>query len=126
MLAATVKNGSSTKWSLDCCRNDDDSFATALEDVLADGMKRQIAKASAAIPDTVRNAVDQLFLTFTLSAQGGMLTMVCHEVEYVILDRIRRAVLGEKIGKSIDKYFEAGKAPKNFARGCFASTGSSQ
>lgn len=78
--------------------------------MIGDDARSQVANALVTFLDMVSAAVENRFRAVTLSAQGGIRTMVYDAVEHVILDHIRKAVLDERINQSVEQYFEAGKA----------------
>lgn len=89
---------------------DDDSLGTAIQELVDDEVKFQVAIALATILDMVEKGVEQIFRAATHSAQVRFHTVMYGAVEQVILDQNRTAVLGKNIKKHVDQYFEAGKA----------------
>lgn len=51
-------------------KDENDSIATSLQDVIANEVKLQIANALMAIPDLVEEVTEKLFCTTIFSAQG--------------------------------------------------------
>lgn len=65
----------------------------------------------------VQEAVEPLFCASTLSAQGGVRTIVYDAVEHVITDQIKTVLLGDTINNHVAKFFEAGKTSKGLGKG---------
>lgn len=83
--------------------NEDDLIATALQEVITDEMKSQVANELETIPDMAEEAAKLLFRADNLSAQVAIRTAVYDAVEHLIIDLTKRAVLGETINKQVDK-----------------------
>lgn len=92
--------------------DDDDLIITSLQEVIVDEARSLVTNMLAAVPHMGKEAVEQLFLGDTHSAQGGICTMTYDTVEHVILDQNRTVLFGNTMTKHADQYFEAGKAAK--------------
>lgn len=104
--------------------DDDESRGTAIQEVIADEVTSQVAKALMTIMDMVKESVEHLICAATRNAQGGIRTVLSEVFEPVVLDQIRKVVVGEMIIEHFTRYLEAAKSPRNLARGCSASTSS--
>lgn len=90
---------------------------TAVQVVIADEVKSQVANPLAATVELVKEAVEQLFRAITNNAQCGVHTVVYDALKHVICDRIRTAALGETIEEHMGKYFKNAKAAGALGKG---------
>lgn len=97
-----------------------DPIQTLLQATIAEEAKQEVKNALPAIPELVEEAIDQLFRTSILSAQGGICTVVYDAVENVNSDQIWTTVFGDRMDQHVDKYFNADKAAEALGKGCSA------
>lgn len=94
--------------------DDDDWIVMALQGVIADEVKSQIANPLATILDMMEEAAGQLFWAVSSSGQRRIRYVVYDAVEHVILYQIMISVLGEKTSKHVDQHFKAFKVTEEF------------
>lgn len=105
-----------------------DSIPAALQEVLADGSKSPKSKTQWWQSRTWWKKLLSSFCRSHPHCSREIQTMVYDDLEQVILDPTRTAVLDKTICKHVDKYFKAAKAvkalDKNFALSNFESLAS--
>lgn len=82
-------------------KDDDESTASAMQKLISNEVKSQVAHALSTIPDMVKEAGEQFFRTAPISAQKGIHNVVHDAVKHANLIKIRTSVLGETISKSV-------------------------
>lgn len=64
----------------------------------------------------VEGALEHLFFVVIFRAQEGVHEVVYEDLELVIFESIRAAMLGQNINKNVDKYFEVEKDTEALCR----------